>query len=106
MEPSGGAEPTSEAQGLGHRAEQQGCSQGLPGDKALRGGQKQPERSGERPDLEGQAPHSRTCTEGTQELRAHPPPRTDIAFSISLCATAALCGKGSSLRRLDGHPSP
>lgn len=110
--PSGGADPSHpkarhgiwkaelSAQGTA------GWGQGLLGDKALRGGQKERERSRDRPDLEGQAPpHSCTCTEGTKELRSCPPPRTDIAFRAPLCATAALCGKGSS-QRLDGHPSP
>lgn len=100
--PSGGAGPShpearhgiwkaeqSSAQGAG------GWGQGLPGDKALRGGQKERERSKDRPDLERQAPpHSCTCTEGTEELRSCPPPRTDIASRTPLCATAALCGKG------------
>lgn len=110
--PSGGADPSHpEARHGIWKAELSaqgaaGWGQGLLGDKALRGGQKERERSGDRPDLEGQAPpHSCTCTEGTKELRSCPPPRTDIAFRAPPCATAALCGKGSS-QRLDGHPSP
>lgn len=75
MEPSGGAEPSHpgarhgvwdaelSAQGAA------GWSQGLPGDKALRGGQKQPEKSGERPDLEGASalfPHLHRGDPGTK----------------------------------------
>lgn len=110
--PSGGADPSHpEARHGIWKAEPSaqgaaGWGQGLLGDKALRGGQKERERSRDRPDLEGQVPpHSCTCTEGTKGLRSCPPPRTDIAYRAPLCATAALCGKGSS-QRLDGHPSP
>lgn len=96
--PSGGADPSHPKARHGiWKAERsaQGAAvwgQGLPGDKALRGGPKERERSRDRPDLEGQAPpHSCTCTEGTKELRSCPPPRTDIAFlRTAVCNSCAL----------------